>query len=615
MPRTASFRAVALTAAVTAVAATIAAASGIPAAAAPSGGAVLSEVYGGGGNSGATYNSDFIELANRAATAQDLSGWSVQYLSAGASSTSTWGVTALAGSIAAGDTYLIAEGTPGSTGAALPPGQASGSLNLAAGSGTVALVRSTTALTCKTATDCAADPSVVDLVGYGTAVVREGNPTPALRNTTSAARNSGPDTDDNATDFSAGAPTPTGSTAPVPPQPGPLRIHDIQGDSWLSPQARKAVTNVPGVVTGVRTSGSRGFWIQDPDPDSDPATSEGVFVFTSKAPTVATGDSVLVSGTVSEYYPGSDASVLSVTEIGSPTVTVLSSGNPLPAPVVITPTSVPDTYAPDLGGKNIEATPVTPSRSALDYWESLEGMRVEVDDAPVVGPTNSYGEQYVTTKPQQDRTYRGGAELLGENQTPSGRLEIAAPDGSPAVDVGDTYAGATVGPIDYSEFGGYTLVASTLGTVQKGGLTPIVATPGNAKQLSIATYNVENLAPGDPDAKFARLAQGVVTNLATPDIIAVEEVQDNTGATDDGVVDATTTLQADRRDRHRGRPALRLARDRPGRRQGRRPAGRQHPRGVPLQPGPGDLRRLRLRAASTGRRPRPGGAARTASPP
>ena len=198
--------------------------------------------------------------------------------------------------------------------------------------------------------------------------------------------------------------------------------------------------------------------------------------------------------------PAATTRSLSVTELTTPKITVLSSGNPLPAPVVITPTSVPDTYAPDLGGKNIETTPITPSRSALDYWESLEGMRIEVDDAPVVGPSNSFGEQYVTTKPGQARTYRGGAELLGEDQIPSGRLEIVAPAGTPPVDVGDTYAGATVGPIDYSDFGGYTLAASTIGTVTKGHLAPVKASAGSKDRLSIATYIVENLAPGDPDS-------------------------------------------------------------------------------------------------------------------
>src|SRR5207248_72262 len=75
------------------------------------------------------------------------------------------------------------------------------------------------------------------------------------------------------------------------PVPGPLRIHDIQGAGWVSPVNGQAVVNVPGIVTAVRTSGSKGFWIQDPNPDANPATSEGLFVFTSSAPTVAVGDS------------------------------------------------------------------------------------------------------------------------------------------------------------------------------------------------------------------------------------------------------------------------------------------------------------------------------------
>jgi predicted extracellular nuclease len=143
-------------------------------------------------------------------------------------------------------------------------------------------------------------------------------------------------------------------------------------------------------------------------------------VFTS-SPGVAVGDSVLVSGTVNDFYPlntgetVSTTSNLSITEIGSPTTIVLLHANALPAPAVITPTTVPSTYAPDLGGADIEPTTVDPARSALDFWESREGMRVEVDDARVVGPSDSFGEQYVTTKPTQAATYRGGTELLAEN--------------------------------------------------------------------------------------------------------------------------------------------------------------------------------------------------------
>jgi predicted extracellular nuclease len=161
----------------------------------------------------------------------------------------------------------------------------------------------------------------------------------------------------------------------------------------------------------------------------------------------------------------------------------------------------------------------------------------------VVGPSDSYGEQYVTTKPAQAPTYRGGTELLAENAVPSGRIEVVPADGSnPGVSVGDVFTGATAGPVDYSQYGGYTIAATQLGAVQRENLPPVVAAPQSRKQLAVATYNVENLAPGDPAAKYTRLAQGVVTNLAKPDIVAVEEVQDNTGATDDGVVAADQTL-------------------------------------------------------------------------
>lgn len=84
-----------------------------------------------------------------------------------------------------------------------------------------------------------------------------------------------------------------------------VRIHDIQGTTRVSPLAGKQVTGVTGIVTGVRTYGSsRGFWMQDPQGDDDPATSEGLFVFTSSAPKVAVGDAVSVNGTVTEYVVG-----------------------------------------------------------------------------------------------------------------------------------------------------------------------------------------------------------------------------------------------------------------------------------------------------------------------
>ncbi|HEY0543041.1 MAG TPA: lamin tail domain-containing protein [Actinoallomurus sp.] len=530
--------------------ATLVAGGDTAASAVPATSVVVNEVYGGGGNSGATYTNDFVELTNRSDTAVSLDGWSVQYHSGGA--TGTWQVTALSGSLAPGGFYLVGEAKGAGGTQALPTTQATGNIAMSGTAGTIALVHDTAALTC--ADPAACQSASVDLVGYGTAALSETAPAAGASNTASVQRSGKADSDDNSADFSAADPTPgaanaSGGGGTGTGEPGPLRVHDIQGTGWLSPHNNEKVTNVPGIVTGVRSAGSsRGYWIQDPAPDASPGTSEGVFVFSS-SPGVAVGDSVLVSGTVKDYYPLAsgdtveNTSNLSVTEIGGPTAIVLSHGNPLPAAEVVEPGTVPGTYAPDLGGGNLETTTVDPARSALDFWESREGMRIEVDDARVVGPSDSYGEQYVTTKPAQAPTYRGGTELLAENAVPSGRIEVVPADGSnPGVSVGDVFTGATAGPVDYSQYGGYTIAATQLGAVQRKNLPPVVATAQSRKQLAVATYNVENLAPGDPAAKYTRLAQGMVTNLAKPDIVAVEEVQDNTGATDDGVVAADQTL-------------------------------------------------------------------------
>ncbi|MFJ5231837.1 endonuclease/exonuclease/phosphatase family protein [Kitasatospora sp. NPDC088391] len=531
------------------------------ASAAPSTGAVISEVYGGGGNSGATLKNDFIELGNPSGAAFGLAGYSVQYLPGSPSANSQWGVTPLTGSVAPGGRYLVAEG-PGAGGTVdLPTADAAGTLALSGTSGTVALVNGTAALTCKTAADCAADPRIVDLVGFGTAVVRETAPATGASNTASVARAASlADTDDNSKDFTAGDPTPTnskgetaggGSTTPptTPPTPGALRVHDIQGTTRVSPKNGQSVTNVPGVVTGVRGYGTKGFWIQDPNPDNDPATSEGVFVYTgSAAPTVKVGDSVLVSGKVSEYYPNSAGGSQSITELTGPTTTVLSSGNPVPAPVVLNASNIPAAYAPDAAGGSVEGLTLAPSTYALDLYESLEGMNVQVADVPVVQATDKYNELWVDASSADPRTARGGVVYLGYDKPNSGRIMIQSlppltQQPFPVANVGDRLTGATTGPLDYNQFGGYTIAANTLGTVKDNGLKPEVAEKAKKKELSIATYNVENLDPSDGPDKFAQLAKGVVTNLASPDIVALEEIQDNNGAVNDGTVDASTTVK------------------------------------------------------------------------
>jgi len=272
------------------------------AAAQPSTGVVISEVYGGGGNSGATYRQDFIDLQNRGAAAVDVTGWSVQYDSS--SPAGTWQATMLTGSIAPGG-YLVAVEGRGANGSEDVPGQVTGTTLMSASSGTVARVSSPNALPCSTSADC--NGSSVDLVGYGGAPIAEGTAVAGADNTHSVSRVAEADTDSNVTDLVVSPPTPGADNIlppPVPPAvPGEVCVHDIQGAGFVSPLKDQSVTNVPGTVTAVRTSGSsRGYFVQDPTPDGDPATSEGVFVFTS-APAVAVGDSVLVSGKVQDYYP------------------------------------------------------------------------------------------------------------------------------------------------------------------------------------------------------------------------------------------------------------------------------------------------------------------------
>ncbi|GAA4978433.1 lamin tail domain-containing protein [Kineococcus glutinatus] len=516
-----------------------AAVAGPAAAAGP--GLVISEVYGGGGNSGATYTTDFVELVNTGSTAVDVSGWSVQYASASGTS---WQVTPLSGTVAPGARYLVAQASGAGGTTPLPPADATGGTALGATSGKVALVTSTTALGCATA--CAAAPGVRDLVGYGTANDAEGAPAPAASNTTSVARAAnGADTDDNAADLTAGAPTPAGGGGAGSGGPDPvagLRIHDVQGAAHLSPHAGDLVADVPGVVTAV---GPNRFWVQDPSPDADPATSEAILVFTGTAPTVAVGDAVTVTGTVTEYRAGGTSSAnLTTTELTSPVVTTTATAQPLPAAALVGPGGLRppgEVIDDDATGSVEEGGTFDPARDGIDFWESLEGMRLRLDDAPVVGPTNSYGESVVVPRGSGVRTARGGIVAREGDFNPERLVVGDALVALPTADVGDRFAGATVGVLDY-DFGNFVLQPTSAPVLADGGLRRETTTAARGGELAVATFNVENLDPGDPQATFDRLAGVLVQNLRSPDVVALEEVQDDTGPTDDGVVTAGRTI-------------------------------------------------------------------------
>jgi predicted extracellular nuclease len=321
------------------------------------------------------------------------------------------------------------------------------------------------------------------------------------------------------------------------------RIHDIQGRSHISPDNGVRVTGVPGVVTA---KDGTGFWMQDPHPDADPATSEGIYVYTASAPSVPVADTVTVAGTVGEFRPGGSggATNLTTTEITSPTVTTVAHGAALPPATLVGQGGrvPPGTVIEDDATGDVENSGTfDPTGDGIDFWESLEGMRVELDDAAVVGPRTSFGEIPVVPQGSGTRTNRGGIVLRSGDANPERVIVDDALAAIPAANVGDTLTGATVGVLGYS-FGNVKLEVTRSPVVRSGGTARETTPAASGGQLAAATFNVENLAPSDPQSKFDRLAATIVTNLASPDLIAVEEIQDSSGATDDGVVAADQTL-------------------------------------------------------------------------
>ena len=363
----------------------------------------------------------------------------------------------------------------------------------------------------------------VDRMGHGGSTVAEGTPALALSDTTSA----------------------TGSQTAGVPQ----TIAQIQGTGHLSPYTGKSVHGVRGVVTAI---GGNGFWIQSTAPDHDPATSEGLFVFTGTAAiTVATGDSLSIDGSISDLRPGGNSGNdnLTTTELTGPKITVLSSGRALPAPVVLGVDRIaPQQVVEKADPKNVENPGVLfrPDTDAIDFYESLEGMRVALRNAKVVGATTSFGEMAVV--PGQNvnavTTPRGGVLYSGYDHPNAMRVQLddaLLPRGAmPQADVGDSITGDTIGVMAYS-FSNPKLEVTTAPSITTGGLRREVTQPQSSNELAVATFNVENLAPSNPQTKFDRLARQVVRNLASPDILALEEIQDNSGATSDGTVDSTQT--------------------------------------------------------------------------
>ncbi|WP_199614182.1 endonuclease/exonuclease/phosphatase family protein [Paenibacillus alkalitolerans] len=277
-------------------------------------------------------------------------------------------------------------------------------------------------------------------------------------------------------------------------------INQIQGSGAESPLVGKSVTTC-GTVYAVE---AKGYWIQDTTPDSDPATSEGIFVYKSNGVgNIKIGDIVRQKGYVQEYY--------GLTEINAKAeITKLGTGT-VPAAAEITASM---TYS---------------------NLESLEGMRVFVKSATVVAGTNKYNETFVVPGSTASRVART------DTKTPLFKFDDVFGNVFTDASTFDTISGDPAGPLTYS-FGAYGLLMNTgTASVSDTGNTQNSLSADSSSQFTTATFNVENyfavgseVSPGDPgtkvtqqqfDTKTAKLSLAIRNSIGSPDVAAVQEVE------------------------------------------------------------------------------------------
>ncbi|HWM95358.1 MAG TPA: hypothetical protein VN493_31685 [Thermoanaerobaculia bacterium] len=305
-------------------------------------------------------------------------------------------------------------------------------------------------------------------------------------------------------------------------------IMQIQGTGQLSPLKGKTV-ETSGVVTLV-TVKKDGFWIQDPAGDGDPATSDGIFVFGYPSLVVPTpGDQIRILGRVEEEQKGNELPRTRLAAVESPRV--LSRQVPLPEPVAMT--KLPDVSMAE----------------GIAFWEALEGMRVRVDGAPVISPTNRFREFDVLAPgnaiPGSGYHPRSGYLLvrsLGGDQVDYAPERIMVGDATqekPAVVSAGDRVESLVGVVDYT-FGYYKVQPETLNVAAREiPKAPVSVRTGPAGNFVITTYNLWDffdpvprpiderftLKPDEFDKRVTKIAQSIVTELELPQIVAVQEAE------------------------------------------------------------------------------------------
>jgi len=394
---------------------------------------------------------------------------------------------------------------------------ATGTIQMAAGAGKVALSTTTSAFngSCPT---CA-----VDLVGYGTpASCFEGaGPTGNLSATAAALRKRSGcfDSNNNNIDFSVSAPTPRNTSSPTNSCTAlSLNIHEIQGNGATTPYSGQFIST-SGIVTAKKNNG---FFMQNAEAnyDLDGTTSEAVFVFTSSSPAVNVGDAVGILGTATEFF--------NLTQIESTLpgdVTVTSSGNTLASPITLTTTIL-----------NAAGTP--------DQLERLESMRVHADSLVSVAPSNEFGETFTVlegvARPLREPGIEFGLTIPPDPTTNTVDCCIPIWDLNPErimID-SDGLAGATpisvtsnvtfsnvTGPLDFT-FDDYKIDPETPPS-HSGNMSAVPVPTPAAGEFTVAGYNIENFNNNATQRAKAALAIRDVLHL--PDVIGTIEIFELTG--------------------------------------------------------------------------------------
>ncbi|MEO3945514.1 5'-nucleotidase C-terminal domain-containing protein [Gorillibacterium sp. CAU 1737] len=332
--------------------------------------------------------------------------------------------------------------------------------------------------------------------------------------------------------------------------PSELKIFDIQGETHNSKFAGQQVKAIKGIVTQYAytfaTGAYKGFYMQDAIGDGNVNTSDAILVYsTDEAKKPAIGDLVSVDGSVTEYNEGSGDN-LTTTQLVPTTFSVLSQKNDLPAPIVLgkngrpLPSSIIDN---DSFGK------FDPQEDAIDFFESLEGMRVQLPKPTILSPywTSGSGSSLlynIATRVDNGAgdliSPAGGLVLKGEDNLNPQRLIISYGNPGQEVNTGDTFSADVNGVIGYNN-GAFKVIpaAGSLPSIQEGSWKPETLTlKPDAAKLLIASYNIENFSAATSPDKINKLGISIAQNMSKPDIIGLVEMQDNNGEKDNGVVDA-----------------------------------------------------------------------------